>query len=73
VYKFRVRIPPLWLCGGLYSCYVKLAGETIGGRRTAVSDNALIRVSDPIDKAYRQHAELLSPQLRWEIERASQS
>ena len=73
VYKFRVRIPPLWLSGGLYSCYVKLAGETTGGRRTVVSDNALIRVSDPIDKVYRQHAELLSPQLRWEIERASQS
>jgi lipopolysaccharide transport system ATP-binding protein len=71
LYKFRVGIPPLWLSGGLYSCYVKLAGETIGGRRTAVSDNALIRVSDPIDKGYRQHAELLSPHLRWEIERAS--
>lgn len=71
VSRFRVRIPPLWLTGGLYSCYVKLAGEGLGGRQTAVSDNTLIRVSDPIGKGYREHAELLAPQLRWEIERTS--
>lgn len=69
-FRFRITIPPLWLAGGLYSCYVKLAGERVGGRQTAVSDNALIRVSDPITKGHRQHAELLSPQLCWEIERS---
>lgn len=67
-YRFRIRIPPLWLTGGLYSCYVKLAGEKIGGRQTVVSDNTLIRVSDPIGRGYRQHAELLAPQLRWEVD-----
>lgn len=68
-HRFRVKIPPLWLTGGLYTCYVKLAGEKIGGRQTAVSENTLIRVSDPMGRGYRQHAELLSPHLRWEIER----
>lgn len=71
VYRFRIDIPPLWLAGGLYSCYVKLVGETIGGRQTAVSDNALLRVSDPFDKGYRQHTELLAPRLRWGIRRSS--
>lgn len=68
VYRFRIKIPPLWLSGGLYSCYVKLAGERIGGRQTVVSDNTLLRVRDPVGRGYRQQAELLSPQLRWEIE-----
>ena len=68
VNRLRITIPPLWLTGGLYSCYVKLAGESVGGRQTVVSDNTLIRVSDPVGRGYRQHAELLSPQLRWEIE-----
>jgi lipopolysaccharide transport system ATP-binding protein len=71
--RFRIRIPPLWLAGGLYSCYVKVVGEGIDGRRTAVSDNALIRVSDPTGRGYRQHAELLSPHLRWEIEQDTSS